>query len=173
MAKDPALLWYPGDYISGTMGMSFEEKGAYVELLMLQFSRGHMTSHMIGQTVGQIWDKISCKFIQDADGLWYNERLDVEKNKRKAFTNSRKNNLSGTNQYTKKRGHTTSRMENENENIKRGGVGGEKIAGIEFRENKKEVILSDGTIQKLGKSQLIRMSFDDIKPKDIFKGQIV
>lgn len=173
MAKDPALLWYPSDYISGTMGMSFEEKGAYVELLMLQFNRGHMTSDMVGQIVGQTWDKISFKFKQDADGLWYNERLDIEKNKRKAFTTSRKNNLLGTNQYSKKNGHTTSRMENVNENIKRGGAGGEKIIGVEFRENKKEVILSDGTIQQLGKSQLTRLSFEDLKPKDVIKGQIV
>ena len=48
MAKDPAFLFYPNDYIGGTMGMTFEEKGAYIELLMLQFNRGHMTTHMIG-----------------------------------------------------------------------------------------------------------------------------
>ncbi len=59
MSKDPAFLFYPGDYIAGTMGMTFEEKGAYMELLMMQFSRGHMTSHMIDQVVGQLWDKIN------------------------------------------------------------------------------------------------------------------
>jgi uncharacterized protein YdaU (DUF1376 family) len=48
MAKDPAFLFYPNDYIGGTMGMTFEEKGAYIELLMLQFNRGHMDGHMIG-----------------------------------------------------------------------------------------------------------------------------
>jgi hypothetical protein len=48
MSKDPAFLFYPNDYIGGTMGMTFEEKGAYMELLMLQFNRGHMTTHMIG-----------------------------------------------------------------------------------------------------------------------------
>lgn len=172
MAKDPALLWYPGDYVSGTMGMTFEEKGAYVDLLMLQFNRGHMTYDMVGQIVGQTWDKIRFKFKQDADGLWYNERLDIEKNKRKSFTNSRKNNLLGTNQYSKKNGHTTFRMENENRNLKGGGAGGGKIIGIEFRENNKEVILTDGTIQVLGMSQLVRLKHNDLKPKDIIKGQI-
>jgi uncharacterized protein YdaU (DUF1376 family) len=53
MAKDPAFLFYPNDWIGGTMGMTFEEKGAYMEILMMQFNRGHMTSHMVGQTVGQ------------------------------------------------------------------------------------------------------------------------
>ena len=123
MAKDPAFLFYPNDYLGGTLGMTFEEKGAYMELLMLQFNRGHMGGHMIGQTVGQLWDKVQDKFIQDSEGLWYNERLDAEKMKRKRFTESRKNNLEGKNQHSKKEdnsghmdGHTTSRMENENEN---------------------------------------------------------
>ena len=35
MAKDPAFLFYPGDWIGGTMGMTFEEKGAYMEILMM------------------------------------------------------------------------------------------------------------------------------------------
>jgi len=74
MAKDPAFLFYPNDWIGGTMGMTFEEKGAYMELLMMQFNRGHMTTHMIGQTVGQLWVNIKDKFVQDKDGKWYNIR---------------------------------------------------------------------------------------------------
>jgi len=123
MGKDPAFLWYPNDYLGGTMGMTFEEKGAYVDLLMAQFNRGHMTSHMVGQIVGQLWNKIKDKFLQDENGLWYNERIDLEKTKRRAFTTSRKNNLSGHNQHSKNKkntghmaGHMTSHMENENEN---------------------------------------------------------
>ena len=119
--KDPAFLFYPGDWLGGTLGMTFEEKGAYMELLMMQFNRGHMEAHMIGQVVGQLWVKLQDKFVQDDKGLWYNERLDLEKEKRKAFTKSRLNNLSGTNQYTKGQGHTgghtTNRMEDEDENI--------------------------------------------------------
>ena len=125
MAKDPAFLFYPNDYIGGTMGMTFEEKGAYMELLMMQFNRGHMTTHMIGQTVGQLWDTIQVKFIQDTNGLWFNKRLEEEQIKRQNFTESRRNNVKGENQYTKKpikkRGHMTTHMEdvNEDENINR------------------------------------------------------
>jgi uncharacterized protein YdaU (DUF1376 family) len=125
MAKDPAFLFYPNDYIGGTMGMTFEEKGAYIELLMLQFNRGHMTSHMIGQTIGQIWDKIKDKFVQDENGLWYNKRLEDEQKKREDYTKSRRNNKNGTNQHTKNKeknlGHMTNHMiphmENENKDI--------------------------------------------------------
>ncbi len=120
MSKDPAFLFYPNDYIGGTMGMTFEEKGAYMELLMMQFNRGHMTTHMIGQTVGQLWDKIEVKFKEDAKGLWYNVRLEEEQVKRQEFTKSRCNNVLGTNQHSNKTkkeiGHMTTRMENEDVN---------------------------------------------------------
>lgn len=116
--KDPAFLFYPNDWIGGTMGMTFEEKGAYMELLILQFNRGHMTTHMIGhvlgQTGGHLWDKLVDKFEVDADGNYFNSRLDAEKTKRKNYSNSRKNNKLGKNQYSKKAeaesGHMTTHM---------------------------------------------------------------
>lgn len=119
--KDPAFLFYPNDWIGGTMGMTFEEKGAYMEVLMLQFNRGHMTSHMIGQLVGQLWLNIEAKFRQDENGLWYNERLEEEQTKRQNYSKSRNNNLSGKNQHTLKAvvegGHMTPHMEDEDENV--------------------------------------------------------
>ena len=124
MAKDPAFLFYPGDYVSGTMGMTFEEKGAYMDLLMLQFNRGHMNTHMIQHTIGHLWEQVKCKFIQDDEGLWYNVRLDVEKEKRKTFTESRRNNMKPKNKpkvepsyETHMQPHMDSHMENVNENI--------------------------------------------------------
>ena len=113
MAKDPAFLFYPNDWIGGTMGMTFEEKGAYIELLMMQFNRGHMTKDMMGHTVGRILDKIIDKFKIDDKGMYYNDRLDEEQKKRKSFVISRLNNKIGKNQYNKKVGHTTSHMEDE------------------------------------------------------------
>jgi len=124
MAKDPAFLFYPGDYVSGTMGMTFEEKGAYMDLLMLQFNRGHMNTHMIQHTVGHLWEQVKCKFIQDDEGLWFNVRLDFEKDKRKTFTESRRNNIKPKEKPKKEPSYEThmnthmdSHMENENENI--------------------------------------------------------
>ena len=124
MAKDPAFLFYPGDYVSGTMGMTFEEKGAYMDLLMLQFNRGHMNTHMIQHTIGHLWEQVKCKFIQDDEGLWYNVRLDIEKEKRKTFTESRRNNIKPKNKpkdepsyETHMNSHMKPHMENVNENI--------------------------------------------------------
>lgn len=127
MSKDPAFLFYPNDYIGGTMGMTFEEKGAYIDLLMLQFNRGHMTSRMVGQVLGQLEAEtrglILTKFLVDEEGCYYNERLEIEIEKRKNYIISRNNNLLGKNQHKNKGGHTgghmTSHTENENENENR------------------------------------------------------
>jgi len=140
MAKDPAFLFYPNDWLGGTMGMTFEEKGAYMELLMMQFNRGHMTKDMIGQTVGQLWDNIKDKFTEDSKGLFYNKRLEEEQLKRKKFTESRRNNKSGKNQHSKsskKEGHTTSRMENENviENISKKELEREMLVNLELLQD--------------------------------------
>ncbi len=121
MGKDPAFLFYPGDYIGGTMGMSFEEKGAYMDLLMMQFNRGHMTEDMIRRTIGHLWDVIKDKFIEDDEGKFYNKRLEEEKLKRQRYTESRRNNKAGINQHSKKNKSadscTTARMTNHMENV--------------------------------------------------------
>ena len=152
MAKDPAFLFYPSDWIGGTMGMTFEEKGAYMELLMLQFHRGHMTTHMIGQVLGQksgqLWDTLKYKFEIDEDGRYFNKRLEEEQEKRKAFTASRKNNIKGGNQYTRKENnessydqthdhHMTNHMVIVNENINITSSN-EKIGVTEERKTKPE-----------------------------------
>lgn len=165
MAKDPAFLFYPNDWIGGTMGMTFEQKGVYIELLMLQFNRGHMTEHMIAQSVGQMFGQVKDKFKKDDNGLWYNERLDLEKQKRKSYVSSRYNNIEGKNQF-KKTGHMSNHMEDVNENINT------VINGVEIFKENSVVKLSDGTFQPLGKSQKVRAINDDIQPEEILKGKI-
>ncbi len=173
MAKDPAFLFYPNDWVGGTMGMSFEEKGAYMEVLMMQFNRGHMTEHMIGLSIGQIWVTIKHKFRVDENGLYYNERLDVEKEKRKTFVQSRFNNKNGINQFAKKEkkeGHMTSHMENENVNVNKNGVLNKK--GIRFSENFEKVFFEDDSWQLLGNEQKLLAENGDIRPLTIIKGSI-
>lgn len=105
--------------------MTFEEKGAYMELLVLQFNRGHMSHHMILHSVGHLWDKIKDKFIQDDAGLWYNVRLDQEKEKRIKYSESRKSNRKGHTKSAEKEQDVSEHMNNhmsphmENENINR------------------------------------------------------
>jgi uncharacterized protein YdaU (DUF1376 family) len=121
MAKDPALLWYPGDWTQGTILFSFTEKGAYMTLLMAQFESNSLSiediKHLLGSQFETIWGRISKKFTQDVDGNFYNVRIREEKQKRMKFTESRKNNLKPTDMSTHMGNHMKPHMENENRNI--------------------------------------------------------
>ena len=88
--KNPAVLWYPGDYLVGTMGMTWEEKGRYVELLNLQHQKGHLD---ISRLMPDCPKEVLAKFVQDEDGLWYNIRMEEEQIKRRKFCDSRRKNL--------------------------------------------------------------------------------
>lgn len=101
MAKDPAFLWYPGDWLGGTMTFSRSHKGAYMDLLMAQFNNGHMGLQDIKTILGEsdfneMWEsKLKKKFKIDENGLFYNEKLENEIVRRKRFTDSRHENLKG------------------------------------------------------------------------------
>lgn len=122
MAKDPAMLWYWSDWHSGTSLLSRHLKGCYIDILHAQFNNGHLSLEEIRTVLGQdqaAWTVLSKKFKQDSNGLFYNERLDHEKNKREAYTESRRQSrLKGqikTHDPTYVE-HTLQRMENRNEN---------------------------------------------------------
>lgn len=116
MAKDPAFLFYPGDWQGGTSSFTRPHKGAYIDLLMAQFNQGRLHINDIMDILGTdfdlMWDrKLKSKFKQDEQGLFYNERLDNERNKRKNFSESRRNNLKKT--ATDMSNHMVHHMENE------------------------------------------------------------
>jgi len=89
MAKDPAFLFYSKDWLSGCQFMSFEERGIYITLLCAQHQNGHLDKKRVGFLLGLGWDLISdivkSKFKEDAGGSIFNERLDLEIEKRKIF----------------------------------------------------------------------------------------
>jgi len=100
-SKDPALLFYPGDWTQGTLLFTREQKGAYLDLLVTQFNNGHLSLDDIRQVLGPDFDKmwecrLSRKFKTDVNGLFFNERWEYEMLRRKKFTQSRKNNLSSS-----------------------------------------------------------------------------
>lgn len=92
MAKDPAFLFYSQDFITGTLAMPFDERGKYITLLCYQHQSGRMSEETIRFLVGSFSDMLKCKFKQDEDGFFYNERLELEAEKRNKFIESRVNN---------------------------------------------------------------------------------
>lgn len=131
MAKDPAFLFYPSDWLGGTMTFTRAQKGAYMDLLIAQFNQVALTIEDIREVLRDDYDmmwerKLRDKFETESNGiLYFNRKLREEVIKRKSFTESRRNNKSGKNQHSK--GHTTSHMsghksthmENTNEDVKR------------------------------------------------------
>ena len=95
MSKDPAFLFYPNDYLGGTMGMTFEQKGAYVDLLIFQFNNHHFTEEQAKQVLSicfaSAWEVLQNKFKKEGE-FYFNERLRSEVERRKAFTESRRIN---------------------------------------------------------------------------------
>lgn len=90
--KDPAFLFYSSDFLSGTMLMSDEEIGQYIKLLCLQHQKGHLKEKDMLSVCKTHNEDIFSKFIKDEEGNYYNERLEYEANKRKAYSESRRNN---------------------------------------------------------------------------------
>lgn len=95
MSKDPAFLFYPNDYLGGTMGMTFEQKGAYIDLLIFQFNNHHFTEEQAKQVLSicfaNVWQVLKNKFKKEGE-FYFNERLRTEVDKRKAYTESRRIN---------------------------------------------------------------------------------
>ena len=125
MGRDPAFLFYPNDWLGGTMGMSAEQKGAYIDLLVFQFNNhGHFTEAQAKQVLSicfaSVWEVVKIKFKSEGENgeFLYNERLREEIIKRQAFSESRRINAL----HEKKKRKSTRKayakhMGNENEDV--------------------------------------------------------
>lgn len=147
--KDPAFLFYSNDFLSGTMLMTDEETGQYIKLLCLQHQKGHLKEKDMLNICKSYNEEIFSKFKKDKDENYYNERLEYEVNKRKAYSESRRNNRRKKETYEKDTKNICNsyekHMENENvnENInininknnsKRGSKGKKEEEKIHFAE---------------------------------------
>lgn len=116
MAKDPAVLLYTSDFLSGTMTMTNEEVGMYIRLLCLQHQKGKLSEKDMLSICKTYVQDVYEKF-EKVDGFYINKRMYEEAEKRSKYTESRRNNAK-TKHMPK---HMVKHMENENanENINR------------------------------------------------------
>lgn len=117
MSKDPAFLFYSSDFLTGTLLMSMEQKGKFITLLCIQHQKGHMIEKDMLQICGTYDEDIFSKFKKDNDGKFYNERLKDEVEKRKAYSESRRNNRKKKEDMIDISKTYVQHMENENENV--------------------------------------------------------
>lgn len=89
MSKDPAVLFYTQDFLTGCTDLTFEERGQYITLLCLQHQKGHLSEKTIRLTLGSVSVDVMSKFLKDEQGCYYNERMEDEINKRQHFLDTR------------------------------------------------------------------------------------
>jgi hypothetical protein len=94
--KDPAVLFYTKDFLTGTAFFSDAERGQYIRLLCEQHQNGHIPENHMVSVCFSLASPVVKKFIIDSDGNYYNERMEEEIIKRMQFTESRRlNGLNG------------------------------------------------------------------------------
>lgn len=81
MPKDPALLFYPSDFLTGTMFMSNEQVGIYIRLLCAQHQHGGIIDKPSFNSMVGLNEVIRVKFVETEEGF-FNERLMIELEKR-------------------------------------------------------------------------------------------
>ena len=91
MSKDPAVLFYPNDFIASTALWSDADAGLYIRLLCYQHINGGIQPEDFEQLCGDN-RRVRAKFVKHEDGLYYNERMLKETNKRYAYIQSRQAN---------------------------------------------------------------------------------
>ena len=119
MARDPAFLFYTGDFSTGTQFFTDAQVGIFLRLLMAQHQHGRLTEKQM-LFISKSHDKdIMQKFVKDDSGLFYNVRLESEILKRKEYSLSRSGNRKGKQKKNKEDINIISKtylkdMENEN-----------------------------------------------------------
>lgn len=162
MSKDPAFLFYPGDWLGGTMTFNRSHKGAYMDVLMAQFNCGHLTIEDIKTVLTHdfelMWEsKLKRKFIQDSEGRYFNEKLEKELVARKNFTESRRKNLIKKERTDKKH---PPHMEPHIDDHMEDGDRNEDVISIEFD------VFWNSYDKKVGKKEKLENKWVGLSAKD-------
>jgi len=79
--KPPAFQFYPDDFLGGTLTMSLEERGFYITLLCIQWSKGFVAADDFDRLGGALAEPsrrhVRGKFTDDGAGGLRNQRLEA------------------------------------------------------------------------------------------------
>ena len=158
MAKDPAVLFYTSDFLSGTFTMTDSEKGRYITLLCLQHQKGKLTEKDIEKI--QDMPEVLEKFVQLEDGFYYNLRMKEEAEKRKSYSESRrKNRLKKSHDEDKI--NTSKSYDNHMKNI--------SLSYVKHMENENENINDNITLSEARADKLLDSLLEITKYKQAIK----
>ena len=116
MSKDPAVLFYTSDFLTGTTLMSNEQVGKYIRLLCIQHQKGVLSEKDMLKICDSYDEDIFDKFEKTEEG-YFNQRMRDEFEKRKKYSESRANNRKKKEDMKNICNSYEEHMENENENL--------------------------------------------------------
>lgn len=108
MSKDPAVLFYTSDFLSGTAFFTDEQRGQYIRLLCEQHQNGHIPDEHMIEICKSYDNPVMKKFIKDSGGLFFNERMEKEILRRQSYSESRRSNRAGNKKEDKPKTHDKS-----------------------------------------------------------------
>jgi len=160
MAKDPAFLFYYQDFLVGTEFMSDEDIGKYIRILCHLADKDELSEKQVLNIckASVIPEEILGKLTKNGNGTYYNEKLREVVDKRRKFTESRRENAAkkkhkpNTSKSSVK--HVENKSEKENVNFAKIIKHLNKKAGTKYR-------LGERTKTLLG-ARLKEYSFEDI-----------
>lgn len=94
--KDPAILFYTSDFLSGTAFFNDEQRGQYIKLLCEQHQNGHIPKEHMIEICKSYDSPVIKKFITDKSSLYFNERMEKEILRRVSYSESRRDNRIGS-----------------------------------------------------------------------------
>lgn len=90
--KDPAILLYTSDFLTETYFLNMEERGQLITIICLQQQHGHLPWALIRKTVGPLSELVYGMLKMDDNGLFYNERTDLEIERRRKYSKRQSEN---------------------------------------------------------------------------------
>ena len=118
MSKDPAVLFYTSDFLAGVGFFTMEERGQYITLLCEQHQIGHIPRNHMISVCGSDDSPVIKKFIKDKNGLYFNKRMEDEKEKRINYCKSRSNNKSGRKKKVKNKSYDKKNVQHRQPHVK-------------------------------------------------------
>ena len=165
--NDPAFLFYPSDFLVGTMLMTNEEVGKYIKLLCIAHSKGgYLTKQDMFRVCNENDVDVLNKFIKDGEDIYYNERLLSEITKRIKYSESRRNNLKGSKMETHMDNHMETHMDNHMENININDNNSINSISIKDKDNNndiKDIILKDDKKLAFGSQKNVKLTANQFR----------
>jgi len=91
MSKDPAFLLYSSDFLTGCADLTMDERGQFITLLCLSHQKGGLSEKTIKISCPNVSKDVLAKFDL-IDGLYFNPRLEKEREKRAKHSEKQREN---------------------------------------------------------------------------------